>query len=41
VDAEDADFYSVEVSHRGEITYSRDELEAAGWSIDLTLGEEP
>lgn len=37
----EADFYSVEVSNRGELTYPRDELEAAGWSVELTLGDEP
>lgn len=34
----DADFYQVEVSHRGELAYTPEELEAAGWNVDLTLG---
>lgn len=32
------DFYSVEVSNRSELTYSRAELDAAGWEVELTLG---
>ena len=35
----DEDFYSIEVSHRGEITYSRDDLEALNWELDLSLGD--
>lgn len=34
----EADFYTVEVSHRGEATYSRAELEAENWRLELTLG---
>jgi hypothetical protein len=34
----DADFYSVEVSHRGELSYARADLEASGWVVSLTLG---
>jgi hypothetical protein len=37
-DVPDADFYSVEVSHRGEITNSRKELEDNAWIVGLTLG---
>ena len=33
-----ADFYSVEVSHRGKITSSRQELEKNAWWVRLTLG---
>jgi ABC-type uncharacterized transport system permease subunit len=33
----DADFYSIEVSHRGEVTYSRADLESMGWTLGLTL----
>ena len=33
-----SDFYQVEVSHRGEISYSRSDLEHADWHVDLTLG---
>lgn len=35
----EASFYSVEVSHRGELTYSRDELEEDGWSVALNIGD--
>jgi hypothetical protein len=35
----DARFYSVEVSHRGETSYSRDEMEANSWTVELSLGE--
>jgi hypothetical protein len=33
------DFYSIEVSHRGAITFSREELEAKGWNVGVTLGD--
>lgn len=33
----DADFYSVEVAHRGKVNYSRADLEAKAWHVDLTL----
>ena len=31
-------FYKVEVSHRGGITYSYNQLQTAGWSIATTIG---
>lgn len=34
----DSPFYSIEVSHRGAITKSREALAAVGWTVDLTLG---
>lgn len=34
----DAKFYSVEVSHRGGLTYSKDQLNANGWKLDATIG---
>ena len=34
----ETDFYSVEVSHRGELSYSRADLEAADWQVSLQLG---
>jgi hypothetical protein len=37
-DIEDADYYTFEFSHRGELSYSREELEAQGWWISTTLG---
>lgn len=35
----EADFYSIEVTHRKPLTYSRDELEALNWTVDLKLGD--
>lgn len=32
------DFYSIEVSHRGALTYSAAEMEAQHWHVDFTLG---
>lgn len=32
------DIYQVEVSHRGALTYSFDDLAAADWEVTLTLG---
>lgn len=34
----DKSFYAIEVSHRGEITYSRAEMEESAWTVDLELG---
>lgn len=34
----DASFYQVEVSHRGKVTFSSDDLSKKGWQVDLTLG---
>lgn len=34
----DAPFYSVEVGHRGAVTYSRADLDTLGWKLGLTLG---
>jgi hypothetical protein len=34
----DAPFYSIEVGHRGAITYSNADLAAKDWHVDLTLG---
>lgn len=33
-----AKFYTIEVSHRGGLTYSQDQLDAAGWKADATIG---
>jgi hypothetical protein len=38
-DVPDARFYAVEVSHRGEITNSRQEMEDNAWFVGLTLGD--
>jgi hypothetical protein len=35
----DLDFYSVEASHRGGISYSRSELEDENWIVHLSIGE--
>ena len=37
-DVPEADFYSIEVSRRGELTFSRDELEALDWQVAFELG---
>jgi hypothetical protein len=38
VTVSDSEFYSIEVSNRGEVTYSRAELESQGWSLKFKLG---
>ena len=37
-DVPDVPFYSIEVGHRGALTYSRADLDGKGWKLDLTLG---
>jgi hypothetical protein len=37
-DVPDAKFYQIEVSHRGALTYSRDDLDKRGWKVEFTLG---
>jgi len=34
----DANFYQVEVSHRGAVTYSKADLDSKGWKVALSLG---
>jgi hypothetical protein len=34
----DSDFYAIEVSHRGSVTYTRQDLERNGWEADLSIG---
>jgi len=34
----DAKFYQIEVSHRGAVTYSKADLDKAGWKVQLRLG---
>ena len=34
-----SDFYSIEVGHRGELTYSFDDMVARGWTVALTIGQ--
>jgi hypothetical protein len=33
-----AKFYTVEVSHRGGLTYSQDQLNGNGWKSDAAIG---
>jgi hypothetical protein len=33
------DFYSIEVSHRGALTFTYDELEALDWTVAFKLGD--
>jgi hypothetical protein len=35
----DADFYKIEVSHRGELSYSKKELVAKNWRVEVALGQ--
>lgn len=37
-DLPDAKFYSVEIGRRGDLTYSREELDDMGWNLSLSLG---
>jgi hypothetical protein len=34
----ETDFYSFEVSRRGQLNYSLDQLQAQGWAVDFVLG---
>lgn len=38
-DLPDATFYAIEVSHRGELTYSAAEMETRHWVVAFTLGD--
>ena len=38
IEVEDADFYVFEIANREGPTYSRADLEEAGWIVGLTLG---
>lgn len=37
-DVPEATFYTFQLGRRGDITYSKDELDSSGWNIDLTIG---
>jgi hypothetical protein len=37
-DVPDSDFYAIEVSHRGELTFTRAELESLNWEVRFSLG---
>lgn len=34
----DSTFYKIEVSHRGQVTFSKSDLASSNWEADLTLG---
>ncbi|MCJ7491306.1 MAG: hypothetical protein MUP15_04025 [Dehalococcoidia bacterium] len=34
----DSDFYSIEVSHRGAMSYSKGDMESNNWTLALALG---
>lgn len=36
-DVPDVDFYQIEVSHRGALSYSKADMVSKGWSVDLSL----
>lgn len=38
-DLPDAAFYNFELGRRGELTYSKADMEAADWTVGMTLGE--
>jgi hypothetical protein len=39
VTVSDAEFYAIEVSRRGELNFSKADLESKGWMVQLKLGE--
>ncbi len=34
----DAGSYSVEVSHRGKLTYTKEQLDSNNWTVALSIG---
>lgn len=38
-DVPSADFYTIEVGRRGDLTYSRADLQERGWTVGFTLGD--
>ena len=38
-DIDDAEFYSIEVADRGEVVFSREDLEANDWLAELTISD--
>jgi hypothetical protein len=38
-DVPNAHFYEIEVSHRGSLSYSKDEMQANRWTVDFSLGD--
>jgi hypothetical protein len=39
-DVDDASYYSVEVSYRGDLSFSKSEMDDNGWQVDVTLGDD-
>jgi hypothetical protein len=39
LEVKDSEFYSFEVGDRGEISYSRADLEAQAWDVSFSLGD--
>jgi hypothetical protein len=39
-DVPSSEFYSIEVSHRGALTYSHEELEGLEWQVVFSLGDD-
>lgn len=37
-DVPESDFYEIEVGRRGSLSYSQEQMEAAGWNVALTIG---
>ena len=38
-DIDSADYYSVELGSRGDLSYSREDLAEAGYVVGITLGD--
>ena len=38
-DVPNSKYYRIEVSHRGELTYSKEELESRNWNVSFSLGD--
>lgn len=39
-DVPDAKFYSIETGDRGELSYSKEEMEEMNWKVEFSLGGE-
>ena len=39
IEVPNSDFYSFDIGNRDEVSYSKDELKAKGWNLELTLGD--
>jgi len=38
IDVPEATFYTLEFGRRGEQIYAKEDMEDAGWHVDLTIG---